>query len=262
MNSDTTRDSLLGGRLRLRQSASGHRAGTDALLLAALTPPETRGMVLDVGSGAGAVGLVAAFRAPCARIGLVEIDRMACALAQANIQENALEARMSVHEADILTPASRRAAGLVDEQAALVLTNPPFFDAGSVRATPDSARALAHVAAAPLSDWLRASLALLAPGGVFAMVHRADALADCLGSIGRRLGGLRIRPVQPRVDSPASRILICGVKGSKGPLRLEAPLVLHEPDGRFTPEAMRLALDTSLTIFPDDRYLAQSRPDR
>ncbi len=255
-NPEITYDSLLGGRLRLRQLASGHRAGTDALLLAALTPPDTRGMVLDVGAGAGAVGLVAAFRAPCAHIGLVEIDKMACALARDNIQANALEARLSVYQADILAPASRRAAGLVDEQAALVLTNPPFFDAGSVRVTPDSARARAHVAAAPLADWLRASLALLAPGGVFAMIHRADALADCLGSIGRRLGSLRIRPVQPRVDSPASRVLFYGVKGSKGPLRLEAPLVLHERDGRFTPEAMRLALDASLTIFPDDRNLA------
>jgi tRNA1(Val) A37 N6-methylase TrmN6 len=250
---DTTDDALLGGRLRLRQLTKGHRSGTDALLLAAVTPPDTCGTILDVGAGAGAVGLVAAFRAPRAQIGLVEIDKTTCDLALANIQANALGTRMRVFHADVVTPACRRAAGLVDEQAALVLTNPPFFDAGSVRVTQDRARARAHVAVAPLSDWLRASIALLAPGGVFAMIHRADALADCLGSIGGRLGAVSIRPVHPRADGPASRILLRGVKGSRAPLRLEAPLALHEPDGRFTPEAMRLALDASLTIFSDEQ---------
>ena len=60
---ETTADSLLSGRLRLHQAARGHRAGSDALMLAALTPPETRGLILDIGASAGAVGLVAALRA-------------------------------------------------------------------------------------------------------------------------------------------------------------------------------------------------------
>lgn len=246
---DTTDDSLLGGRLRLRQSARGHRVGTDALLLAAVTPPDISGIILDVGAGSGAVGLIAALRAPKAQVGLVEIDQTACALALANIAANEFSDRVRVYSADILTPASRRQAGLDDERAALVLSNPPFFAPGSVRASPDRSRARAHVAAAPLTDWGRACLALLAPGGVFAMIHRADALADCLDFMDRRLGGISIRPVHPRAGGLASRVLLRGVKGSRAPLRLEAPLVLHEADGRFTPEAMRLGLDTGSTIF-------------
>lgn len=248
--SDITEDRLLGGRLRLRQLAGGHRAGTDSLLLAAMAPPDACGTILDVGAGAGTVGLVAAWRAPQAQIGLIEIDAAACSLALDNIEANGFAARIRVFETDVMAPACRRAAGLHDEQAAVVLTNPPFYDAASVRVTPDRDRARAHVAAAPLSDWLRASLALLAPGGVFAMIHRADALADCLASVGRRLGGVSIRPVHPRADQPASRILLRGVKGSKAPLRLEAPLVLHEQDGRFTAEATRLALDAGGEHFP------------
>ncbi len=237
---ETTADSLLGGRLRLHQAPRGHRAGTDALLLAALTPPETRGLILDIGASAGAVGLVAAMRAPQAQVGLVDIDPTACALARANIFANALADRMRVFEADVALAASRRAAGLVDEMAELVLTNPPFFEAGAVRVTPDADKARAHVATVPLADWLRASLALLAPGGVFAMIHRADALANCLASIGGRVGGLTIRPVQPRVGAAATRILLRGVKGSKAPLTLAAPFILHEDGGQFTPEAQQV----------------------
>lgn len=249
----TTDDKLMGGQLTFRQPACGHRAGTDALLLAAMAPQDARGLILDVGAGVGAVGLVASLRSPQAQIGLVEIDETACMLAGDNIRANGLEGRARVFMTDVLTPARRRAAGLYDEQAALVLTNPPFFDPCVVRVSPDGDKARAHVAAGPLSEWVRACLALLAPGGTFAMIHRADALADCLSSIGRRLGGVAIRPVHPRLEAAASRILVRGVKGSKAPLRLEPPMVLHEDDGRFTSEALRVGLDPSLTIFSDDQ---------
>lgn len=229
--------SFLGGRLRLRQSARGHRVGTDAILLAAATPARTEGLVLDVGAGVGAVGLSAALIAPAAKIGLVEIDPGSCVLARENIVENGLEARVGVYEADLLAASSRLQAGLGNERAEVVLTNPPYLLPSRARVSPDPARARAHVSAAGLEPWTRACLALLRPGGTFVMIHRADALADCLESIGSRLGGLAVLPVAPKAEIPAIRILLRGVKGSKAPLTLLPPLVLHGADGKFTPEA-------------------------
>lgn len=220
MMKDASLDDFLDGRLRLRQPRSGHRAGTDAVLLARTTPPYQRGRIFDVGAGTGAVGLMAALRAPDATIGLVEVDAGTAALARDNVGANGLEARASVYEADVLSPGSRRAAGMVDETAALVLTNPPFHDAARVRVTPDPGKACAHVMAAPLEDWVRACLALLAPRGTFVMIHRADALADALRAAQGRLGGIAIQPIHTRTDAPATRILVSGVKGSKAPLSL------------------------------------------
>jgi tRNA1(Val) A37 N6-methylase TrmN6 len=234
-------DAFLAGRLRLRQTERGHRAGTDAVLLAAAAPAETAGLVVDAGAGTGAVGLAAALRAPLARIGLVEIDSGTAALARENIAVNELAARVRLFEADLLSPASRRAAGLVDEAADLVLTNPPYLDASRARVSPDPRRALAHVSAGGLEPWLRACLALLRPGGELTMIHRADSLQECLASVGARLGALRVLPVTARAGDPATRILLRGVKGSKGPLKLLSPLVLHEADGAFTDEAEALA---------------------
>lgn len=233
-------DDFLGGRLRLRQAPRGHRAGTDAVLLAAATPPAATGLILDIGAGAGAVGLMAALRAPAASVGLIEIDPASCALANKNVAMNSLEGRVSVHEADVLSARARRAAGLQDEKAALVLTNPPFHEAGRVRVTPDPDKARAHIARAPLAEWVRACLALLAPAGAFAMIHRADALAECLSSVEGRLGGVTVLPVLPSEGEAATRILLRGVKGSKAALSLLAPLVLHEADGRFTARAEAL----------------------
>jgi tRNA1(Val) A37 N6-methylase TrmN6 len=222
---DAKTDAFLDGRLRLSQGR-GHRAGHDAVLLADLAPPETEGLILDIGAGAGAVGLMAALHAPRARVGLVEIDPESCALAAENIACNGLAARVSVHQADVLSAAARRAAGLVDEAAAVVLTNPPFYDAARVRVTPDAGKARAHVASAPLAEWARGALALLAPGGLFAMIHRADALSDCLAAVEGRLGGVSILPVHTRPGAPATRILLRGTKGSRAPLALLEPMRL------------------------------------
>ncbi|ARN80918.1 methyltransferase [Methylocystis bryophila] len=228
---------FLGGRLQLAQDERGHRVGLDAALLAAATPAAVSGLILDLGAGVGAVGLSAALLAPRARIGLVEIAPAAAALARENIRLNRLEERARVFEADFVDAANRRASGLVYEEADVVLTNPPHHAKGRVRASPDPARALAHVAAVPLADWTRAALALLAPGGSFAMIHRAEALAECLAAMGTKLGGVAILPVSPRDGAAATRVLIRGVKGSKAPLSILPPLILHHSDGAYAPLA-------------------------
>ena len=218
-------------RLRLRQSVTGHRAGAEAVLLAKAVPESQTGLILDIGAGAGAVGLGAALRAPAASVGLVEIDPEACALARENVAANGLAARVAVYEADLLSGKSRRAAGLVDERASLVLTNPPFYDVRKVRVAVDPRKARAHVATTPLAQWVRASLALLAPGGSFVMIHRADALADCLLAVQGRLGGVTVQAIHSRPTAPAIRILITGVKGSKAPSSILLPLIA-DPNGR------------------------------
>jgi tRNA1(Val) A37 N6-methylase TrmN6 len=121
------------------------------------------------------------------------------------------------------------------------VTNPPFFEAGHVRASPHAGRARAHVFAAdiddPLGAWIVACLALLAPRGRFQMIHRADALAPILVAIGKRLGAVSVRPIHSRADADAIRVLVGGIKGSKAPPRVLPGLVLHAPSGAFTAEA-------------------------
>ena len=230
-----TCDSISGLGLTLRQNRAGHRVGLDAVLLtaAAFGPAPLR--LVDVGAGVGAVGLALARLFPVAAVDLVEIDPEAATLASANAQDNSLSVRVIV--ADVLSPPARRAAGLIDGAADLVATNPPFYDPASARISPDPARARAHAASAPLADWLQASLALLAPGGRFALVHRADALPQIYEGLGRRLGGVAVRPVHPHSEADAIRVLVTGVKGSRAPPRLLPSLVLHEADGRATPAA-------------------------
>ena len=50
-------DTLLGGRVKLRQPRHGYRAAIDPVLLAAAVPAGHGDTVLDIGCGAGAAGL-------------------------------------------------------------------------------------------------------------------------------------------------------------------------------------------------------------
>ncbi|MFZ0208902.1 MAG: methyltransferase [Roseiarcus sp.] len=237
MTPETSLDEILGGRLRLRQMRSGHRVGADAVLLAAAAGPPAR-RIVDVGAGVGAVALALLTRWPEARADLVEIDPGLVALARENTATNGLADRVRILELDALDASARRAAGLANGEADLVVTNPPFFVSSEVRPSPDAGRARAHVLAAgdaPLQAWIVTSLALLAPGGRFAMIHRPEALPAILAAFGKRLGAVAIQPVLPRSDADAIRVLISGVKGSKAPLRLSPALALHDSSGAFTP---------------------------
>ena len=241
----TSRDALLGGRLVLRQPVKGHRAGSDAILLAAAAPAGGVDRLVDVGAGVGAVGLAILRRMERARADLIEQDLELAALASENAVLNGLRERTRVVRADVMRADERRAAGLADAGADLVVTNPPFFEAGDVRASPHPRRASAHVFAggtpgedrAPLEAWILACLALLRAGGRFIIIHRPEALAQILGAFGRRLGSLAVLPIHPNAEAPAHRILIAGVKGARGPTSLRPGLALHDAQGAFTPQA-------------------------
>jgi tRNA1(Val) A37 N6-methylase TrmN6 len=239
-------DAFLGGRLRLRQPGRGHRAGTDAVLLAAAAPLDFDDLALDVGAGVGAAGLALAAIRPRARIGLVEIDPATAAVARQNLALNGMAERGEVFEADVLVPPRRRAAGLIDASAGLVISNPPFLDPRRARSSPDADRRRAHVApddgeaGAPfeawIAAWIAACLALARPGGALILIHRPEALGAILNGVEGRAGAATVLPVHARADAPAIRILVRARKGSRAPLSIAPGLVLHE-GARFTPIA-------------------------
>jgi tRNA1(Val) A37 N6-methylase TrmN6 len=236
---DITEDLLLGGRVHLVQPEKGHRAGTDAVLLAASAPVKPGDVVVDVGAATGAVGLMVAAREKDARFAFVERDSHLAELCRRNCRDNDVEGEIAI--ADVLDRASREAAGLKPESADLVLTNPPFLEEGQARISPDRRRAAAHaLPAGGLEAWLKACTGLLKPKGRLVLIHRADRVAECLAILEKRLGGLEIRFVHPSADRPAIRFLASGTRGSRAPSSILPPLILNGPDGRFTPQAEAL----------------------
>ena len=227
-----TVDAFLGGKLHLQQPKSGHRAGHDAILLAAATPARSGDRVIEFGAGVGAAGLAVAKRVAGIKLVLVEIDEGLAELARGNAVSNAIAADLIV--LDVTSgPGAFEAAGLSVDSADVVLMNPPFNDSARHRASPDKARASAHVATpATLESWIHASRRILKSGGVLAMIWRADGIAEVLAALDRGFGGLAIVPVHADATSPAIRLLVRAIKGGKAPTRVEPALILNDEFAR------------------------------
>jgi tRNA1(Val) A37 N6-methylase TrmN6 len=232
-----SRDGFLGNRLLIAQPKSGaHRAGLDAVLLAASLGDGTVGHVVDLGAGVGVAGLSAAIRLPLITVDLVEIDPEIAELAEANIAANAeVAARATVIVADVLAPAAeRRAAGLTDDLADHVILNPPFHVADRSRLSPSPKRAQAHaVEPDAIGGWIRTAAAVLKPSGTLTVIFRADELPRLLAAIGSRFGSLTVLPIHARTGEPAHRLILRGRPQGRAPLRLLPGLVLHDADGAF-----------------------------
>lgn len=229
---DTTADHLLGGRVQFRQPARGYRAAIDPVLLAASVPARDGESVLEGGTGAGAAALCLLARLGGISLRGIEIDPALAALARANATTNAMADRMEVIEADLLGCR----AGRFDH----AMANPPFQPHGSGSESPDASRRRADREPAPgmLAGWIDALARHLAPRGSLTLVLPAARLSECMAACrAAGLGAIGVLPVSPRPGQAAGRILVQGRKAARGPDRLLAPLVLHQPDGRFTPEA-------------------------
>jgi len=246
----TTVDAFLGGRVEAVQPANGHhRAGLEAVLLAATIEPSFAGALVDLGAGVGVAGFAVAARCAGASVVLVERDPTALACARAGLSlpaNRTFAGRVHIVAADITWPeAARTAAGLTRAGADAVIANPPFNRPEEAFASPRSARAAAHVLGDDgLEPWLRTAASVLKPGGRLVVIFRADGLDALLAACRVRFGALDILPVAPRAGEPASRVLVAGVKGSRAGSRLLPPLVLHPATGNaFRPEVEAILRD-------------------
>ncbi len=228
---ETTDDRVLGGNLLLRQPASGHRAGHDAILLAAATSARTGQRVLDFGAGVGTAGLSVAKRVAGLSLALIEINPHFADLARHNAEANGLAA--DVITLDLAANAETfSAAGLPPDSADVILMNPPFNDPARHRASPDKTREIAHVATEEtLANWIHAARRVLKSGGVLTMIWRADGIADVLAALDRGFGSLALMPVHGDASAPAIRILVRAVKGGRAPVAIHPGIALRDANG-------------------------------
>jgi len=227
-------DALLGGRVRIRQPVDGARVSIDPIFLASAVPVNAGELVLDIGCGTGAAMLCVATREPLCRVVGLERQRELVRIAGDNAILNGMTPRVSVMVGDLLQPPPRISAGAFDH----VMANPPYLERARANETPNSARAEATIEGdAELGDWIRFAIAMAKPKGTVTFIHRADRIDAVLSQIAGRAGEVVIYPLWPGLGKPATRILVRARKQVAAPARLAVGMVLHEPDGRFTPAA-------------------------
>ena len=237
----TTDDTLLNGRLGLRQLTRGYRVAIDSIFLAAAVPARADDRVLDLGAGAGAAALCLAHRVSGCQVVGLEREPDLARVAVDNAILNRLEDRIKIIVGDVCQKPCLRSATF-DQ----VMANPPYLDPKRGRPSPDRIRRAAKFeTAGGISAWVDQCLNLVRPRGGITLIHRADRLDDLITCLRGRAGGTIIYPLWPNGEThrPAKRILVHTRRGVNAPTSLAQGLTLHRSDGQFTAEAQAVLRD-------------------
>ena len=205
--------SVLGDCLTFIQSRRGWRFGIDAVLLARHVLAGPRGAVLEVGTGCGVVAALLAASGWEDAIVAVEVQPALADRARRNVAANALEDRVSVVEAEArdLVPV------LADRTFARVVSNPPFWPAGSGRTNPHPERAIArHELAIDMAGIMAVVASRLAPGGLATILYPAAREGEACAAAAA--AGLRVVRTTPAVPGPGRppRLVILDIRHGRG----------------------------------------------
>lgn len=227
-----TQDDFLAGRLKIEQPDHGFRAGIDTVLLAASVDIASYN-ILELGSGTGVASCCLLSDLPKAGATLVDIDQKSLSFAKNNLQNNGFSDRAQTILLDITQKGSmRKSAGLREGFYTSVIANPPFFDTNSGTISTNISRANArHMPTDDLDKWVKCAATSAAPGGEIIFIHTIAALPQLLDSFCARFGAVTLLPICSRPQTSASRVLIRAIKGSRAPLSMLPPLVLHGKNG-------------------------------
>lgn len=241
----------ISGHFRLFQLADGHRFSTDDVLTAwygtSWSPTARR--VLDLGSGIGTVGMIAAWRLPGAKFVTVEAQAESVRLARKSAAWNGLEDRYEIRTGDF------RDTSLLgrDEMFDLVLGSPPYFPPGSgVESEHPQKLACRFELRGTVADYCQMAAQHLVAGGVFACVFpvNPDEQHERV-RIGAKSAGLTIvrwRPVILREGDRPLLGLFLMQRATDLPEAMrdkpwtEPPLTIRTQTGAVHPEYMAVKL--------------------
>lgn len=190
------------GPYRYEQSDSCFPLGQDSLALAEFATLRRGDKVCDLGCGAGALLLLLAGRQSTLELSGVEISPEDSAMASKNLEKNGLTGE--IYTGDVRQVCKTLPAG----GFSLVISNPPYFRAGS-----GGDGGAARMEEATLTDWCAAAGRLVKNGGRFALVHRPERLAELFAALQNSgLEPKRLQLIQHKEDTPPSAVLVEAVR--------------------------------------------------
>ena len=246
---DETLDAI-SGHFRVFQLRKGHRFSTDDVLTAwygTTWAPSARA-VLDLGSGIGSVGMIAAWRLPGARFVTIEAQAESVALAHKSAAYNGLEARYEIRHADFRDASALHGSERFD----LILASPPYFPPGTgVEGDHPQKVACRFELRGDIADYARVASAHLEAGGFFACIFPEEQRARLEAATrAASLVVVRRRPIVFR-EGESPLVGLAGMMreqdlpaGMRNQTWVEPPLVVRTTDGAVHPEyaAVKLAI--------------------
>ncbi len=232
-------DQLFSTDVKIIQNKEVFSYSIDSVLLSRFPKIPKKGLIVDLCSGNGAVGLFASTRTE-APITLVELQERLADMAKRSVTLNQLEDQVSVVNDDLKNLLDHAPRSQVD----LILCNPPYF-----KATETSKKNLSehyllarHEITTNLEEICQVARHALKSNGRIAMVHRPDRFLDIIDTMRQyNLAPKRIQFIYPKMGREANMLLIEAIKdGSTDGLKILPPLFVHKENGDYTDEIFEI----------------------
>lgn len=196
-----------------------------------------KGPVLDLGTGTAAIPLILSARGARA-ITAIELNPVMADIARRNVVLNGREGIISIVEADYRDIRSIVASG----SFAAVYANPPYREKSrGAYSEATGIRRARHEETATLDDVLTAAAFALKFHGRFRMVHITERLTDILAAMRKHAIEPKIvRMIHGRPDKDAKLFLVEGIRGGSPGTAVLSPLIVHEADGSYAAEVLRM----------------------
>ena len=212
--------------------------GMDAVLLSGFAKVKPNEKVLDLGTGTGVIPILLEAKTQGKYFAALEIQSESADMARRSVSLNSLENKIEVFDGDIKEASKIFGRASFD----VVTTNPPYMNENHGLKNPDMPKAIArHEILLCLEDVIREASFVLKGKGRFYMVHRPHRLVEIINLMTKyKLEPKTIQMVHPYKDKEANMVLIEGIKGSNGFLKVLEPIIVYKEKNIYTDEVLNI----------------------
>ena len=194
--------------------------------------------ILDMCTGNAPIPLILSTKTD-AKIYGVELQKEVYDLAKETIKINNLD-----NQIELINDNIKNLKKIFDTETFDIITcNPPYFKKKDDSIINDNKiKSIArHEIEIKLEDIILISKKLLKNGGSLSLVHRTDRLIEIIDTMKRNnIEPKRIRFIYPKENTESNLVLIDGRKNGKPGLKILPPLYVHNDDGSYTKEVLKM----------------------
>ena len=194
--------------------------------------------ILDLCTGNAPIPLVLSTKTKSKIYG-VEIQEDVYDLANKSIDINNLSNQIEIINDDVKNISNKFESDTFD----IITCNPPYFkDVDTSKKNDDIHKIIArHEVSLNMDDIAKVVRKLLKNDGKFYLVHRTERFLELTNLLmSYNIMPKRVRFIYPKEDSESNLFMLEAVKNGKVGLKLESPLYVHNNDGSYKDEILKM----------------------
>lgn len=231
-------DLLNYNNLKIVQNTDWFNFSLDSVLLSDFIKVKDDMKIIDFCTGNCPIPLILSTKIKT-EIYAVELQKEVYDLGKKSIKINNLDNQIKLLNKDVKDLANIFETDTFD----LITCNPPYFKIEEFSKLNDnSIKTIArHEKMINLENIFKLAKKLLKNNGKIAMVHRTDRLIDIIMEMKKNnIEPKRIRYIYPKENTKSNMVLIEGAKNGKPGLIVEKPIIVHNENGNYKEEILKI----------------------